>query len=129
MCSLESHIARPPLTMRHTESAPQGPRHTMSDSEKVEPEKGGKKKAEAELPPSLPWSLSQLVGVHVAALALATTYVVGTLSGVTMLTALLRALVVGLVFFILGRVGGFLLGRIVERHLQPDQATQGEVTR
>ena len=56
-------------------------------------------------------ALSRLAGAWLGALALWTTYVSGLLHGVQQQTVLVRAAVVGVIFFIAGRILGWFLGR------------------
>jgi len=75
---------------------------------------------------ALPRAFSRLCGLYLGAFMLATTYIVAVLSDVQAPTALLRATMVGIVFAIIGRVGGWFAGRAFETSLRSGGPEAGE---
>jgi hypothetical protein len=78
--------------------------------------------------PSLATALGRLVGAYLGLGTLVVTYFAAVLSGVSAPSALLRALVMWLVFSFLGRILGSAIGRSVESTLRsgPSDASVSE---
>ncbi len=87
----------------------------------------GKNRKNPTEPPNLPRAVSRLLGAWLGSFALAVTYVTAVLSSVGAPTALMRACIAWALFFTLGRVIGWIAGRLFESSLREDAPSGADV--